>query len=119
MRYHAQLHAIWRQASIVNRNAQTVMNERRAAERRYEKETGTFLEKNVKLGKWTKRLQRQEQRLKANPVASSAELTDAERRMGILRSYVDLDWDDLQRQILKTYQAAGPNGDSPTQTDAD
>ncbi|QDT46494.1 Serine/threonine-protein kinase PrkC [Symmachiella dynata] len=119
MRYHAQLHAVWRQASIVNRNAQTLMNERRAAERRYEKETGTFLEKNVKLEKWTKRLKRQEQRLKANPVVTSAELTDAERRLGILRSYVDLDWDELQQQILKTYQAAGSNVDSPAQTDAD
>ncbi|TWU12566.1 Serine/threonine-protein kinase PrkC [Symmachiella macrocystis] len=119
MRYHAQLHAVWRQASIVNRNAQTVMNERRTAERRYEKETGTFLEKNVKLEKWTKRLKRQEERLKANPVVTSAELTDAERRLGILRSYVDLDWGDLQRQILKTYQAAGSNVDSPAQTDAD
>lgn len=117
LRYQAQHNALVRQADLVKRRAQTGMAQRQAAVNRYEKETGTIVEKNAKLQKWSKRIARQEKRLNNHPLATSAQVTIAEKRVTILRSYVDIDWASEQQRILKTYEAAKPKADAASNTE--
>jgi len=107
LEYRTQLNAASRQAEIVKRNAQATINQRGAAEKRYEKETKTILAKNKKLAIWSKRLERKEQRLEDKPLPLAAELVAAKRRLDMLRSYVPLDWDIEKARILKSYAKAG------------
>lgn len=108
LRHRTQHNALNRQASVINQQAEQLIAKRKAAQIRYEKETGQFIKEKEKLRLWTEKIRRRERRLNSKPVKRSAQITSAVRGLKSLHSYVKFDWDIEQQQVLQSYGLGQP-----------